>query len=515
MCVGALPSASTAPAPKTVGRYLLFDEIAAGGMATVHLARLMGPIGFARTVAIKRIHRHLARDTKVRSMFIDEARMAARVRHPNVVPVLDVIASDGELLLVMDYVHGESLARLAPLSSIGVGPVPVPIASAILIGVLHGLHAAHEAKDEKGQPLELVHRDVSPQNILVGLDGVPRVVDFGIAKAAGRLQTTADGQLKGKAGYLAPEQIVDAVVDRRTDVYGASVVLWELLVGRRLFDGEGAASTLHQVLHRKYEAPSRYAPAVPAEVDRLVMRGLAREPDERFASAWDMAAALEMAAPPASVRQMSEWVEGVAGERLRRRAQRIADIESASSSDLSPTAKPGESQDRIPTMLEARGPASASSPPPPSAVSDVSSLSLATLARPAVTRRTHAKRFAAAALVLGALSLGGLAIFGASRSRKPRIDPHSQAAATLSTPASEPVAAEAPAQVTATPTATASVPAPPAPAIVSSVGPRPSPPTSAKPRGVRRVPTHPVGPNCAVPFTWSPDGTKIPKAECL
>jgi serine/threonine-protein kinase len=285
--VGALPAALTTQAPKTIGRYLLFDEIAAGGMATVHVARLMGPIGFARTVAIKQIHRHLAKDEKVRSMFIDEARMAARVRHPNVVSVLDVIASDGELLLVMDYVHGESLSRLAPPSSEGTWPVPVPIASAILIGVLHGLHAAHEAKDEKGQPLQLVHRDVSPQNILVGQDGVPRVVDFGIAKAAGRIQTTAEGQLKGKARYLAPEQVLDAAVDRRADLYAASVVLWELLAGRRLFDGGGAASTLRQVLSPTYEAPSRHAPAVPVEVDRLVMRGLAREPGERFASAWE------------------------------------------------------------------------------------------------------------------------------------------------------------------------------------------------------------------------------------
>ena len=382
-------------------------------MATVHLARLVGPVGFARTVAVKQIHQHLASDAKVRSMFIDEARMAARVQHPNVVAVLDVVADERELLLVMDYVHGESLARLAPPSSDGDSGgnrgVPVPIASAILIGVLHGLHAAHEAKDEKGQPLSLVHRDVSPQNILVGLDGAPRVVDFGIAKAAGRIQTTVDGQLKGKAGYLAPEQILDAVVDRRSDVYAASVVLWELLAGRRLFDGSGPASKLRQVLNPTYEAPSRYAKGVPAEIDRLVMKGLAWEADDRFPNAWDMATALENAAPPASVRQISEWVEAIAGAALRRLAQRVAAIESASPSDVPPTRRPGESQDRIPTMIEVgeksdenaiQKAGEAASPP---LSSDVSRLDLATPAAVVLPARSRQTRRGGCARIRGAL----------------------------------------------------------------------------------------------------------------
>src|SRR5262245_60206940 len=174
---------------RIIGRYALHDAIASGGMATVHLGKLLGAVGFARTVAIKRLHAQFAKDPDFVAMFLDEARIAGRIRHPNVVPILDFVQDDGELLLVMEYVHGESLARLARSwrTSTGQG-VPVPIALSIMSAALYGLHAAHEATDERGAPLDIVHRDVSPQNILVSHDGVARVVDFGVAKAAGRMQ---------------------------------------------------------------------------------------------------------------------------------------------------------------------------------------------------------------------------------------------------------------------------------------------------------------------------------------
>ena len=192
-----VPKQRDGEAARIIGRYVLYDEMAAGGMATVHYGRLLGPVGFSRTVAIKRLRPQFARDQEFVAMFVDEARLAARIRHPNVVPTLDVVATDGELYLVMDYVQGESLSRLLRASR-AKGSIPTDVVSAIFCGALHGLHAAHEATDEHGKPLGLVHRDVSPQNILVGVEGIPRVLDFGVAMAAGRAQATGQGRIKGK-----------------------------------------------------------------------------------------------------------------------------------------------------------------------------------------------------------------------------------------------------------------------------------------------------------------------------
>src|SRR5437868_956560 len=182
--------------PRMVGRYAIFDEIASGGMATVYLGRLTGSGGFARTVAIKRLHPQFAKDPEFVTMFLDEARLAARIRHPNVVPTLDVVAASGELFHVMEYVQGESLSHLARGLKTRSERVPLRILLRIMNDVLQGLHAAHEARDERGVPLCIVHRDVTPQNVLVGVDGVARLLDFGVAKAAGRAHTTQDGQIK-------------------------------------------------------------------------------------------------------------------------------------------------------------------------------------------------------------------------------------------------------------------------------------------------------------------------------
>ena len=197
-----------------LGRYLLYGEIASGGMATVHFGRLMGVVGFSRTVAIKRLHPHYARDPEVVTMFLDEARLAARIRHPNVLPTIDVVAADGEVFLVMEYVQGVPLSHLVQAATEQGRRVPPRIVSSILVDALNGLHAAHEATNERGEPLRLVHRDVSPQNIMVGADGVARVLDFGVAKAMGRLQTTRDGQVKGKLAYMAPEHLAGREVSR-------------------------------------------------------------------------------------------------------------------------------------------------------------------------------------------------------------------------------------------------------------------------------------------------------------
>ncbi len=314
-----------------VGRYNLHAEIAFGGTATIHLGRLVGPVGFARTVAIKRLHGSFARDPTFVAMFMDEARLAARIRHPNVASIIDVVAENGELLLVMDYIHGESLAHLLSAASERGLPVDPHLIVKVMTEVLSGLHAAHELKNELGEPLGVVHRDISPQNIIVAADGVAHLIDFGIAKAAGRVQHTQEGQVKGKLRYMAPEQIESGDVDRRTDIFAAAVVLWEALVGRFLFSGTDA-KLLYAVLTAPIPPPSRFVRHLPKALEAIVMKGLARDPQQRFSTAVEMADALESAMRPATSRQIAHWMQGLTAATLENRAQLIRDIESSESS---------------------------------------------------------------------------------------------------------------------------------------------------------------------------------------
>ncbi|HNS98194.1 MAG TPA: serine/threonine-protein kinase [Polyangiaceae bacterium] len=320
--------------PRQVGRYWLFDEIASGGMATVRYGRLVGERGFSRTVAVKCLHAHFAKDEEFSKMFLDEARLAARIQHPNVVSILDVVGRDGELYLVMEYVQGESLSKLIRAARRQKTRIPLRIVASIIGGMLDGLHAAHEATSELGVPLGIVHRDVSPQNVIIGTDGVSRVLDFGVAKAAGRMQSTRDGQLKGKLAYMAPEQLKSEIVDRRTDVYAASVVLWEALTGRRLFKADDEIGIFGMVLQNKVEPPSSIIPSIPKGYDAVTMRGLQLEPDQRFATAREMAIALEKVAGVASPREVGAWVEELAHETLHQRTSKISELESKSASDL-------------------------------------------------------------------------------------------------------------------------------------------------------------------------------------
>jgi serine/threonine-protein kinase len=330
--------------PRLVGRYALYGAIASGGMATVHFGRLLGPVGFSRTVAIKRLHAQFAADPDFASMFLDEARLVARIRHPNVVPTLDIIADQGELFLVMEYAAGESLARLLKTTKDRGERIPVPLVATIMVGALQGLHAAHEAKDERGQPLDLVHRDVSPHNIHVGTDGVTRVIDFGVAKAAGRIQTTRDGQIKGKLAYMPPEQLRGSDVTRQSDVFAAGICLWEMLCGFRLFQADNEGAVIAKVLSGNIEAPSRYLtdPAKRdaalltgqehlAALDAVVLRALATDPDDRFTTAREMARALEQAVRLASISEVGDFVERNAQTILKQRADIVAEIESSTS----------------------------------------------------------------------------------------------------------------------------------------------------------------------------------------
>ncbi len=292
---------------------MLLEEIASGGMATVHLGRIVGAAGFARAVAIKRLHPQFARDPEFVSMLIDEARLASRVLHPNVVATLDVVSEGRELFLVMEYVPGCALSTLLDAVRSTNERIPPPIATAIMSGVLFGLHAAHEATTEAGEPLHIVHRDISPQNVLVGLDGVPRVHDFGIAKAVGRVQHTREGQLKGKLRYMAPEQLRGDDVTRLADVYSAGVVLWETLIKQKLFVAPNDAALFGKVLEGIVALPSSVCPDLPAELEAVLLRALDRDPARRYPDAREMALALGEAVRPASASEVSEFVTRVIG----------------------------------------------------------------------------------------------------------------------------------------------------------------------------------------------------------
>ena len=323
-----------------VGRYAIYGKLAQGGMATVHMGRLLGPVGFSRTVAIKRLHPQFAKDPEFVAMFLDEARLAARIQHPNVVATVDVVAMQEELFLVMDYVRGESFSKLIRLSKRRESNIPLGIISGVLTGVLHGLHAAHEAKDERGNPLSVVHRDVSPQNLLVGIDGVPRILDFGVAKAAARVQVTRDGQMKGKLSYMSPEQLTGKPVDRRTDVWAAGVVLWEALAQRRLFVGDDAAEILRKILTEPLVAPSQLGFDVHPGIEAVLMRALDRNYETRYQTAREFALALEAVQAPASAVELGNWVELLAGEELADRENAVANMESFTSiSEVTGTAR--------------------------------------------------------------------------------------------------------------------------------------------------------------------------------
>jgi serine/threonine-protein kinase len=318
-----------------VGPYTLYEEIGRGGMASVHLGQAKSRSGFKRIVAIKRMHSDLARSAEFVAMFVEEASIASRIRHPNVVAAIDCVTTDDDAMLVMDYIAGVSLDEGMRRKFDNKETIPLPIATAILIGASLGLHAAHEAVDESGHSLGIVHRDVSPHNILVGIDGLARVLDFGIAKAAERAQHTRTGEVKGKLAYMAPEQLMQEKIGRQADVYSLGVVLWELVAGRRLFDGDTQGQMLMNIASGTIESPRSVNPEVTPEVEAVVMKALARTPEARFQTALEFAMTLETLVPPAVQRAVGEWVASVAKEDIADRAEieRRIEVTSRSLSD--------------------------------------------------------------------------------------------------------------------------------------------------------------------------------------
>ncbi len=324
--------AEPAPFPERLGRYEVLIPIASGGMATVYLARSQGMAGFEREVALKLTHGHLRDDPEFVASLIDEARLAGGIRHPNVVGVLDVGEDPHGVFIVMEYVEGDSLANILRALRKSKTRMPPKIALRLLDDVLMGLHAAHELRDENGAQMQVVHRDVTPHNILVGLDGVATLTDFGIAKAITRLSNTSTGLVKGKIAYMSPEQAQGHAIDRRCDVWAAGVVAWEAFAGTRLYDGPNEAAILLKIVR---EPPSRLRNVcreLPKQVDEAVARALQLNVKNRYESAEAFAqglikASAECGLERADRREVAAFLRPLLEAKLRTRKKKVAEIQ--------------------------------------------------------------------------------------------------------------------------------------------------------------------------------------------
>jgi len=305
----------------TLGRYTLIKKIAVGGMAEIYLARVSGLGGFEKNVVLKRILPQLAESEEFFKMFLDEARIAATLQHPNIVTVHDAGEVDGEYFIAMEFLDGaDVLAVRRILADRG---ETLPLEQAILIGssVAAALHYAHEKRDVDGTPLGIVHRDVTPHNVFLTRDGAVKLVDFGIAKAKGRKSKTTYGTLKGKLAYMSPEQCQGEEVDRRSDLYSLGILLYELTTGRRLYRGKSEYVVLKEIVEGTIEPPSSLM-SFPSELENIIMKALEKDPDRRFKTARKMQEALEKFARTnqlaLSALSLSEFLEPLLTEADRR-----------------------------------------------------------------------------------------------------------------------------------------------------------------------------------------------------
>jgi serine/threonine protein kinase len=280
-------------ARRRLGKYVLLGRLGAGGMGKIYLAHAPGPAGIEKLLVVKRLHGHLTGDPVLVTSFLDEARLAMALNHPHIVHTYDVGEVDGRYFMVMEYIDGQNLGVLLRTAKRS-GQYPVSsLWAGLFCAVLDGLHAAHVARDARGRPLQIIHRDVSPQNVLVTYDGVPKLVDFGIAKAAMRVGETDAGTLKGKYAYMSPEQVRGEPLDPRSDVFAAGVVLWEMLAGRRLYKADTIVRSVERILQEEPVSPRRINGDVDERLARVCTKALAKERERRFSSAEAMKEALE------------------------------------------------------------------------------------------------------------------------------------------------------------------------------------------------------------------------------
>ena len=434
-----------------LGRYELLMPVAQGGMAAVWAARLRGSRGFQKVVAIKTILPALSDDPRFEQMFLDEAGLASRIRHSNVAQVLDLGEENRLLYQVMEWIDGMPLNALVRDSRTGRG-LPHPIAAKIMIGVCEGLHAAHEMRDDDGVSVGLVHRDVSPQNVLVSIDGVPKVVDFGVAKATSLMNTrTATGTFKGKPPYMAPEQILGGQVSRRADIFALGVVLYVVTTGRHPFRGDSDLATLHRICEDSPPLrPSEFHPGYPPKLENVLLRAVDKLASRRFATAAEMARAIQLAVPEVQNTgdtEVAECVQQLAGEYLKSRNAKLlkalAEADARASMpgvqhSFSPPSHPPQGDNAIPVVDPTTPPTATvplglrkSSPSHPAPSADTLTAALATPPAPpaALDERTARSRIGWIAAVAGAclaLSVVAVAVSWAVRDRRASMDDASE-----------------------------------------------------------------------------------------
>jgi len=274
--------------PIPFGKYYLLERINVGGMAEVFKAKAFGVEGFERLVAVKRILPNIAEDEEFITMFIDEAKIAVQLQHANIAQIFDLGKVDDAYFIALEYVRGRDLRAIFDRLRARKDVMPTAQACFVILQVCEGLDYAHNKRDPQGRELHLVHRDISPQNVLIGFEGEIKLIDFGIAKAAGKASKTQAGILKGKFGYMSPEQVRGLPIDRRSDIFSVGIVLYELLTGERLFVGESDFSTLEKVRNVEIVPPSNYNKTIPEELERIALKALAKDPEDRYQNAIDL-----------------------------------------------------------------------------------------------------------------------------------------------------------------------------------------------------------------------------------
>ena len=283
-----MAQAKEAKGPIRFGKYTLIDRIAVGGMAEIFLARQAGLEGFEKTIVIKRIRPHLSKQASFVKMFLNEAKLAAQLNHPNIVQIYDLGKIGESYFIAMEYIFGRDMRRIIPKAdALGI-PFPMVYALKIASSVCEGLYYAHQKVDLYGNPLHIVHRDVTPENIFVSFDGTVKVLDFGIAKAANQIEQTRAGEIKGKLSYMSPEQCMGKQLDNRSDLFSLGVVLYEWLTGFKLFTGDSEVAILKSITEGKIYAPSYFKADIPDAVEAILMKALEKDREKRYQSAWDL-----------------------------------------------------------------------------------------------------------------------------------------------------------------------------------------------------------------------------------